>query len=46
MERVRLDVLKDIRECLKEGKERDNSFQQQLIVLKMAKKPLKRGDLN
>ncbi len=36
-EREKLDVLKDIRQCLKEANERDNNFQQQLIELKNAK---------
>ncbi|KAA0722909.1 hypothetical protein E1301_Tti013664 [Triplophysa tibetana] len=37
LERKKLDVLKDIRQCLQEANERDNNFQQQLIELKKAK---------
>lgn len=37
LEREKLDVLKDIRQCLQEANERDNNFQQQLIELKKAK---------
>ncbi|XP_051958612.1 myb-related transcription factor, partner of profilin-like [Xyrauchen texanus] len=41
LEREKLDVLKDIRQCLQEANERDNNFQQQLIELKKAKLALK-----
>ncbi|XP_056102083.1 myb-related transcription factor, partner of profilin-like [Rhinichthys klamathensis goyatoka] len=37
LEGEKLDVLKDIRQCLQEANERDNNFQQQLIELKKAK---------